>query len=197
MRIFLPPSEAKTAGGVGPSLRIAGFGGSALAEPREQVLRAVAAFCQEDPAAAAAALKLPASRAEADLAANIGVLEAPTTSALDRFTGVIYAALDVATLPAPARAVADRSVLIVSGAFGLLAAHEPVPEHRVPMSASVPGLGVLATWWRRHVDPVATSLISQTAGTAAADHAAADQAATDDAATDDPAGFTAGITADD
>jgi cytoplasmic iron level regulating protein YaaA (DUF328/UPF0246 family) len=47
-----------------------------------------------------------------------------------------------------------RTVLIASGAFGLLAAGEPVPDHRVPMSASVPGIGGLTPYWRAHLADV-------------------------------------------
>lgn len=180
MRILLPPSEAKTVGGSGPSLRVAGFGegplAAALARPREQVLRAVAALCRDDPAAAVATLRLPASSAAADLVADTRVLDAPTAPALDRFTGVVYAALDVPSLPAAARVVADRSVLIASGAFGLLQADEPVPEHRVPMAANIPGIGGLASWWRRHVDPVAATEFGASAGPLVVDLRSSDYA---------------------
>ncbi|MGF7237076.1 MAG: peroxide stress protein YaaA [Frankia sp.] len=151
VRILLPPSEAKATGGDGPALRAAGFGDGPLAPVRQAVLTAVAELCRDDPAAAAAALKLPPGRAEEDLARNVAVLEAPTLAALDRFTGVVYAALDPATLPLGARAVADRSVMIVSGGFGLLGATDAVPDHRVGMAVTVPGLGPLTPLWRGHL----------------------------------------------
>ena len=62
------------------------------------MLRAVAAFCRRTPGKARVALKLPPGSAAADLAANIGALDAATMPALDRFTGVLFAALDVASL---------------------------------------------------------------------------------------------------
>lgn len=154
MRILLPPSEAKAEGGDGPSLRVAGFGAGPLAADRAEVARAVAAFCRDDPAAATIALRLPASRAAAELAANVAILDAPTRPALDRFVGVLFEALAAATLPPVARATADRALFISNGAFGLTGAAEPVPDHRVGMAAAIPGLGgrgaatVLATFWR-------------------------------------------------
>ncbi|WP_084010360.1 peroxide stress protein YaaA [Pseudofrankia sp. DC12] len=154
MRILLPPSEAKTPGGDGPALRVTGFGDGPIAAARIEVAQAVAAFCHRDPATAIVALRLPASRAETDLATNAAILDAPTMPALDRFAGVLYEALAAATMPPAARAVADRALFVSNGAFGLVNAAEPVPDHRVGMAAAVPGLGgratptVLATFWR-------------------------------------------------
>jgi uncharacterized protein len=138
--LLLPPSEAKTPGGGGPSLAsLAGMQASddALYAARVRVLRAVAAFCRRTPGKARAALKLPPGSAAADLAANIGARDAATMPALDRFTGVLFTSLDVA------------STLVFSGAFGALTGDEPVPLHRVPASATVPRIGGLATYWRK------------------------------------------------
>jgi hypothetical protein len=121
----------------------------ALYAARVRVLRAVAAFCRRTPGKARAALKLPPGSAAADLAANIGALDAPTMPALDRFTGVLFAALDVPSLTAGQRRQAYASTLVFSGAFGALAGDEPVPLHRVPASATLPRIGGLATYWRR------------------------------------------------
>ncbi|ONH27778.1 peroxide stress protein YaaA [Pseudofrankia asymbiotica] len=165
MRILLPPSEAKTEGGDGPSLRVAGFGDGPLAAARAEVTQAVAAFCRDDPAAAIVALRLPASRAEADLAANAAIVDAPTRPALDRFVGVLYEALAPATLPPAARAAADRALFVSNGAFGLIGAAEPVPDHRVGMAAAIPGLDgraaptVLATFWRARLALVLPDLL--------------------------------------
>jgi cytoplasmic iron level regulating protein YaaA (DUF328/UPF0246 family) len=153
--LLLPPSEAKTPGGDGPSLAsLAGIRGlrvsdDALYAARMRVLRAVAAFCRRTPGKARAALKLPPGSAAADLAANIAALEAPTMPALDRFTGVLFAALDVSSLTGAQRVRAARSTLVFSGAFGALAGDEPVPLHRVPASATLPRIGGLAAYWRK------------------------------------------------
>lgn len=168
MRILLPPSEAKVQGGGGPSLRAAGFGDGPLAGARAEVTRAVAAFCRAAPVAAIAALRLPHTSAAADLAANAAILDAPTMPALDRFTGVLYQALDPATLPPAARGTADHTVLIASGAFGLTHASEPIPDHRVPMTAAIPGLdgtatpATLTTFWRTRLAASLRDLLSPT-----------------------------------
>lgn len=166
MRVLLPPSEAKAPGGDGPSLRMAGFGDSPLAQARAEVARAVTTFCRADPNTAIVALRLPASRAQADLATNTAMLDAPTMPALDRFVGVLYQALDPATLPPVARVAADHTLFVSNGVFGLLGAAEPVPDHRVAMAATVPGLGgrgaptVLAAFWRAQLAPALPDLLA-------------------------------------
>jgi cytoplasmic iron level regulating protein YaaA (DUF328/UPF0246 family) len=186
VRMLLPPSEAKLAGGGGPSLRVAGWGSRLLGPARREVIEAVVAMCAVDKAAAAL-LKLPPSRAEADLAANAAMLDAPTVPALERFTGVLYAGLDVATFSGSARLVADSSVMIVSGAFGLLGADEAVPDHRVGMAVTVPGIGALTPWWRTRLKDVVPSLF-------AGDHLVVDLRSTDYAAVLTPTGPLRGRT---
>jgi cytoplasmic iron level regulating protein YaaA (DUF328/UPF0246 family) len=166
VRILLPPSEAKAPGGDGPPVPAAGLGDGPLAVPRAEVLAALARFCRESPDAAVVALGLPTSRAGAELAANAAVLDAPTMPTLDRFVGVLYDALAVATLSPAERAVAEAAILVSNGAFGLLGAAEPVPDHRVGMAAALPGLDgrdtptVLGTFWRARLAPVLGSLLA-------------------------------------
>jgi uncharacterized protein len=110
--------------------------------------------------AAAVGLGLPASTAPADLAVNIRTLTSPTMVAIDRFRGVVFDGLAVPTMTPAERRVALRSVLIASGAFGLLSAGEPIPDHRVPMSASVPGIGGLTPYWRRQLEATIPAMVA-------------------------------------
>lgn len=73
---------------------------------------------------------------------------APTRKAIDRYTGVLYKELDAASLVGPARARLTRNLLIVSGLWGLVAPADPIPHYKLKMSANVPPLGKLSTWWR-------------------------------------------------
>jgi cytoplasmic iron level regulating protein YaaA (DUF328/UPF0246 family) len=149
--LLLPPSEAKSPGGEGASLAELALSDpdNALYAPRLRVYRAIAAFCRRSPAKARVALKLPPGSAAADLAANIGALGSPTMPALERFTGVLFAALDLSSLTAAERRRAHESTLVFSGAFGALGGAEPVPLHRVPVSATVPRVGGLTAYWNK------------------------------------------------
>jgi cytoplasmic iron level regulating protein YaaA (DUF328/UPF0246 family) len=152
--LLLPPSEAKVTGGDGPPLDAASDDATGLGAARREVLTAVAAFCRRVPRKAAAALKLPGGSAATHLADNIAALSLPTMPAVDRFSGVLFEALDVRSLTARQRARAGASVLVFSGAFGVLGGDEPVPVHRVPASATVPRVGGLTAYWRKRLDAV-------------------------------------------
>lgn len=163
MLLLLPPSEAKIPGGDGPALRASGLGraaGHPLAGARRKVLEAVARWCRDDPEEAASGLKLPAGTAAQDLADNAAALRAPTMPALDRFSGVVYAAFGAGRLDPPARAVALDAVRVFSGAFGMLAGDEPVPTHRVPAATTVPGVGGLTPFWRARLRDVSPRLFA-------------------------------------
>jgi cytoplasmic iron level regulating protein YaaA (DUF328/UPF0246 family) len=83
----------------------------------------------------------------------------PTLPAIERYTGVLYQGLDARSLGAVARRRLDRSVLVVSGLWGLVAPSDPIPHYKLKMSASVPPLGKLSTWWR----PAVTAAIADRA----------------------------------
>lgn len=152
VRILLPPSEAKSPGGTGAPLAELGLGlgnsTAQLAATRRTVIDAVARLCADRPTRAADLLRLPPAVADAARAANVGVLQAPTMPALDRFTGVLFEAFAPGSLPPAARARAEESVVVFDGAFGVLRGGEPVPDHRVPAAAMLPGLGGVAALWR-------------------------------------------------
>jgi cytoplasmic iron level regulating protein YaaA (DUF328/UPF0246 family) len=150
MRILLPPSEAKRTGDAATADDTPALdgGGSRLAEPRRLVARALVDFCRRDPVTASTALALPARSAEADLAANAAMLDAPTMPALDRYAGIVYDGLAAPTLTPAGRRRAMESVLIFSGLFGVLRATEPVPAYRLPVAATLPGIGALTPFWR-------------------------------------------------
>lgn len=155
MFILLPPSEAKQSGGSGLAwsksrtdpARLLGAG-SELADVRDAVLSEVSALCARDPVAAAAALKLPAGTVDDTCKHNANVFDCPTMPALDRYTGVVYQGLDVATLSRAARRIADASVLIFSGGVGVTRGGDLVPWYRVPASARLPVAGPVAALWR-------------------------------------------------
>ncbi|HEX4726674.1 MAG TPA: peroxide stress protein YaaA, partial [Jatrophihabitans sp.] len=85
----------------------------------------------------------------------------PTMPALRRYTGVVYAGFDAPGLSAKARELANQRLLIFSGLFGVLRATEPVPAYRVPASAVLPGLGVLATFWRKQLTEPLVDLLGR------------------------------------
>lgn len=160
MRILLPPSEAKNPGGRGRALAERRRR-SPLEDVRELVYARLAQLLDTDTDAAATALLLPPSAAEDALATNRRILRGATLPALERYSGVVYEGLAQARLSEGARAAADREVLIFSGLFGVLRGSDPIPAYRVPAKASLPGIGVLATFWRRELGGLMPPLLGR------------------------------------
>lgn len=153
MRILLPPSEAKRAGGRGaPFGRAAAATSSGLAIARAEVIRAVFTLIDTaDQDAVAAALALPPATVADSIERTRALLESPTMPAARRYTGVVYDGLAFDSLSPEARKVAGRSLLIFSGLFGVAAGREAIPDYRVPAKATLPGLGIARTFWRHQL----------------------------------------------
>lgn len=84
----------------------------------------------------------------------------PTRPAIERYSGVLYDELDAVTMSEAARQRLNDRVRIVSGRWGLVAPNDPIPFYKLKMSASVPPLGRLSTWWRPAITEVLTDLAS-------------------------------------
>lgn len=149
--ILLPPSEGKSPGGAGPPWS-AGTMSVDLDGRRVELVAALARAMKGNESARAALLGVKGAALAAATEANRSILDAPTMAAIDRYTGVLYAALDAGSLGARARTRLDRSVLVVSGLWGLVAPGDPIPDYKLKMGASLPGVGKLSTWWRPAID---------------------------------------------
>ncbi len=147
--LLLPPSEVKTPGGSGPALGPRPqLSTPTLAPPRAELITALRRAARLDRGELAAGLNLPDGLASAALAANRAVTTAPTMAALDRYAGVLYAALDVAGLSTVARRRAEAQVVVFSGLWGVVRGGDALPDYRVPASGTVPGLGGVSAHWR-------------------------------------------------
>ncbi|QEO10363.1 YaaA family protein [Protaetiibacter larvae] len=145
MLILLPPSETKRDGGE-PASRLAmnRLGFRSLDAPRQLAISALLEL-SEDPAAAAAALKLGPTQAH-EAERNRRVRRAPVLPALDRYDGVLYDALDAASLPAHARAFAHEHLAISSALFGLTRGLDPIPAYRLSADSRLPGISLTRLW---------------------------------------------------
>ncbi|WP_344730878.1 peroxide stress protein YaaA, partial [Microbacterium oryzae] len=124
MLILLPPSETKYPGGDGAPVRLAELRLPELVGEREAVSDALVAL-SADPERAARVLKLGA-RQLGEIERNAALLGAPTMPAVDRYTGVLFDALDAATLSAGAREWLSRHALIHTAPFGPVGAGDAI-----------------------------------------------------------------------
>ena len=155
MLLLLPPSETKRDGGDGHVLDLAALSHSGLTAQRSDLLdRVIALAADED--AAMRALKL-SPRQTAEVERNRRLRDAPTMPAIDRYTGVLFDALDAPSLSTAARSFAGSSVVVHSALFGLVGALDPIPAYRLSHDSRVPGVRLRA-YWR---EPLAERLASE------------------------------------
>ncbi|MGL4254999.1 MAG: YaaA family protein [Microbacterium sp.] len=145
MLILLPPSETKRPGGRTRPLDAASLALPSLLPQRDAVVAALVALSGDEDRAARV-LKLGATQ-RGEVAVNAGLREAPTMPAVDRYTGVLFDALDAASLPAASRRWLGAHVLVHSAPFGPVGALDAIPAYRLGATASLPGLPSLKRVW--------------------------------------------------
>ncbi|MDR7185530.1 cytoplasmic iron level regulating protein YaaA (DUF328/UPF0246 family) [Microbacterium trichothecenolyticum] len=145
MLILLPPSETKRSGGEGAPLDVTRLALPQLAPQREALVAALVAL-SGDEEHAARVLKLgPKQRGE--VAVNAALRDAPTMAAIDRYTGVLFDALDAASVSAAGRRWLGAHVLVHSAPFGPMGALDPIPAYRLGAATSLPGVPPLRRLW--------------------------------------------------
>lgn len=156
--MLLPPSEGKAVPTRGAALDLGSLSFPTLGAARERVLDALVEHCATNPERAAATLGL--GRTQADLVALDAALRtAPTARAERIYTGVLYDALGLGTLSAPARRRAGRRLVVTSALFGLVRPADRIPAYRLSGDVSLPGLGPVAGVWREQLsDPLLDAL---------------------------------------
>ncbi|WP_433131751.1 peroxide stress protein YaaA [Micromonospora sp. CA-240977] len=153
MLILLPPSEGKADAGTGRRWAPDRLSLPELNPARERVLDALVALSAgPDEAAALAALGLSEGQ-RGELRRNARLREAATAPAERLYTGVLYEALELTSLPVAAQRAARRSILISSGLWGAVRLADRIPPYRCPIGARLPGVGALSTYWRRELTP--------------------------------------------
>ena len=76
------------------------------------------------------------------------------------FTGVLYEAIEECA-PGAWSSAGAAHVSIFSGLFGVLSPSDIIPDHRLAMGVSLPGLGLLSTWWAPRLDEALSAEASE------------------------------------
>lgn len=135
MLIVLPPSETKAVGGNGAPLEFSALSFPTLTATRSDIAQDLVQLA-DDADEAMRVLKLGPKLAS-EVAANAELLTAPTMPALDRYTGVLFDALDAKALPAQARA----QLAVGSALFGVVRAEDHIPRYRLSGTTKLPRRG--------------------------------------------------------
>jgi cytoplasmic iron level regulating protein YaaA (DUF328/UPF0246 family) len=85
------------------------------------------------------------------LGRDASLLTAPSARAIEIYTGVLYEALDWKSLSLSAKKRSESQLLIVSALFGALRPLDLIPPYRLSMDVSLPKLGGLSAYWRKHL----------------------------------------------
>ncbi len=134
--MLLPPSETKRPGGDGPPLDLADLSFRSLTALRAELVDDLVTLAA-DPAASRAALGISAKQDD-EIERNATLRTSPTMAAIDRYTGVLYDALDVDSLKPAAAARARARLVVCSALFGLLRADDPIPAYRLSAGSKLP-----------------------------------------------------------
>ncbi|MGW0163187.1 peroxide stress protein YaaA [Mycobacterium sp. NPDC003323] len=151
MIVLLPPSETKRAGGDGPPLRLDHLSFAALTELRTELIDELTSLTADVPACRRA-LGLNPSQ-DGEIQRNADLTTAPTLPAIDRYTGVLYDALDINSLRGANAARARSRLAVGSALFGLIRADDPIPAYRLSATSKLPGKPTLAARWRPVLEP--------------------------------------------
>lgn len=155
--LLLPPSEGKTVGGDGHPWHDARHGDrrtASLDDARREVLAALTLAMHGPATARQKLLGVGPAATDTATAINLAIDDAATRPAIERYDGVLYGALDHASLTRRDRRRLDAQVLIFSGLWGVVTPDDPLPDYKCKMSASLPSLGRLAPWWRPRLAPL-------------------------------------------
>jgi cytoplasmic iron level regulating protein YaaA (DUF328/UPF0246 family) len=143
--LILPPSETKRDGGhEGTALDLQSLSFPELTRARKKAITALRTLSRNLGAAAGGLRLGRTQRFEIDR--NRALLTSTVMPAIDRYTGVLYEALEAESLTPLARAFAREHLLIHSALFGLLRALDPIPAYRLSHDSRLPGLSLRKHW---------------------------------------------------
>ena len=152
MRIVLPPSETKIPGGANASrLQWDGLALPQLGDTRRSIAADLAKLCR-DAQKAAKVLGLGVKGLD-QIHDNLQLESSPVMPAIERYTGVVFDALDYRSLDSHSREFADHSVWLFSALFGPIRATDLIPRYRLSFDSRLPGAS-LKDRWSEHRDEI-------------------------------------------
>lgn len=151
MLILLPPSEGKTAPSRGDVFEPGQLRFPELSDHRENALAAL-----ETVSARPDALELLGVGPSLvdEVKRNSRLRHELSAPASEVYSGVLYDALSFGTLTTPQKTRARNGILVISALWGAIGFDDDIPAYRLSMSAKLPGVGALASYWKSRLDPV-------------------------------------------
>ena len=154
MLVLLPPSESKTTPSKGKPLDLERLSFPELNAARERILDELISLSTHSPDEARIALGLSDKQID-EVVRNQTLASAKSAPASQIYTGVLYDALDHATLDAAAQRRAAKSLIVSSALFGAVGFGDRIPAYRLSGDSVLPGVGSMNIYWR---DPLAVAM---------------------------------------
>lgn len=146
MLILLPPSETKDFGSNRSRLALPKLSFPELLPQRQKTLAALIAL-SKTPKNAVKVLGI-SNQQSIELEYNAQLLTAPTSAAIEIYSGVLFDALSYETLNKSARQKADETIAITSALFGLLRPQDSIPHYRLSGDTVLPKIGGVSKGWK-------------------------------------------------
>ncbi|MFF1941088.1 peroxide stress protein YaaA [Rhodococcus qingshengii] len=146
MLVLLPPSETKSDGGKDAPLNLAELSMPQLTETRELLVQTLVDLAA-DVEASCEALGLGPTQAD-EVERNAKLWVSATRPALQRYTGVLFDALDAKSFTRAQKAKALDRIAIGSALFGAVRAGDLIPAYRLSGGSKLPGMGTLRSLWK-------------------------------------------------
>jgi cytoplasmic iron level regulating protein YaaA (DUF328/UPF0246 family) len=145
--ILLPPSEGKASGGEDAHLDFGSLSFESLNPTRIRLAKALAQLSHR-PRVARKLLGVKGPALEKARAENADVELAPTLPAIERYTGVMYGAIDYQSLGDEARHAFGQNVIIMSGLFGMIRPFDMIPTYKLKMGARLIRAKTCSAVWK-------------------------------------------------
>ena len=147
--ILLPPTEGKAVGGQKekPWKPDSGSFGNSLEAHRSELM----AHLKKSKGGDQKLLGVSGAHLTRAQDANTHLIDAPSLPAWQRYTGVVWDHLDLASLTSAQQKFANANIIVVSGLLGLVCAGDAIPDYRLKIGASLEPMGKLSTWWREEI----------------------------------------------
>ena len=157
--LLLPPTEGKALDGK-PNIRWsydAGIFGNALATQRAQVI----AQLQKEKGGTQKLLGVGGAHLTRAQSSNMKIIGAPCLPAWQRYTGVVWDHLDLASLTATERNAFVKRIIVPSGLLGLVRADDSLPDYRLKMGARLAPFGTMSKWWRDEITDALVAVVKK------------------------------------
>jgi hypothetical protein len=156
--ILLPPSEGKASGGEGPPLDYESLSFDELNATRALMAKSLAQLSGK-PRVAQKILGVKGVALETARSDNAGLVDAPTLPAIERYTGVMYDAIDHKSLGKNAKACFGQNTIIMSGLFGIVRPFDMIPTYKLRMGVKIRQNKTGAAIWK----PLVSKSLAKTA----------------------------------